>query len=133
MYAGIPDLVDAYGEAEIIRLTTAEGMPMDAIDIGRAERALNDASGIIDSYLRKRYQVPMDVAPSEVRRSCEVLARHALAHGGGRQPTDQMASERKVTIAWLENVARGLVLLDGAIPSGDASYAQAQTRDQVFS
>jgi phage gp36-like protein len=88
---------------------------------------------LIDTYLRKRYQVPLAVAPAEISRAACMLARYDLSHGENKEPSEQTRLARKEVIDWLGQITRGEVLLDLAeVEPGDDSYAQMQDRPQMF-
>lgn len=138
MAYGTPaDLIAEYGEAEIARLTTPEGESLDGVVMATAERALATASDTIDSYLRRRYVVPLPGAvPLSIRRVCLLLARYDLAHGRGHVPTEQMRLARKDELTWLGKIGTGDVTLDGLVASqpagGDAPMALATDRERIF-
>ena len=128
-YAAPSDLVARFGEAELIRLTTDEGQDFGTFDLVRVTAAIGDASAIIDSYLRRRYLTPLALVPQEILRATCVLARHALAQGGGREPTTQMENGRKDVLAWLEQLRDGTALLDeSVVATSPESYAQMTSR-----
>ena len=130
-YATLSDLNEAFGEAEMIRLTVADGELTGPADAAKVDRALTDATDLIDSYLRRRYAVPLAApVPPAIRRACGVLARFDLAHGDQREPTEQMRLARKDTIAWLEALADGKAELPDAVPLGGTSGAGARVSDR---
>ena len=132
-YATVSDMVSRFGEVELIRLTTPEGQDATAIDVVAVDRALTEASATIDTYLRQRYQVPMDLAPPEIARATCMLARYDLSLGENREPSEQTRLARKEAIDWLTLIAGGKVLLDLAeIAAGDNSYAQMSDRPAAF-
>ncbi len=132
-YATISDMIDRFGESEMIRLSTPDGADLVAVVAAPIERALDDAAALIDTYLRRRYQMPLTVAPPEVRRACCILARYDLSTGGQRRPSDQVQEGQQQTIAWLKAIAGGTVHLDLAeVPIGDQSYAQSSAREPVY-
>ncbi len=129
MYASVQDLIDRYGETELVRLTTPDGADMDGIDTDRVEGALREACALVDTYLRKRYNVPLDIAPPEIRRATCVLTRYDLMHGDQREPTEQARLARKEVVDWLSDIAAGKVQLDlEEVAPGEDSYSQASTR-----
>ncbi len=89
-YATIADMIDRFGESEMIRLSTPDGADLVAVVPDPIDRALDEASALIDTYLRRRYRMPLTVAPPEVRRACCILARYDLSTGGQRNPSDQV-------------------------------------------
>jgi phage gp36-like protein len=132
-YACVQDMITRFGETEMIRLTTPSGQDMDAVIIEKAEAALADASAFIDTFLRKRYEVPLDIVPPEIGRACGILARYDLYLGEDKQPSEQVKITRDETVRWLERIALGQVLLDlTEVAAGDNSFAQVSTRRPVF-
>lgn len=132
-YATIQDLIDRYGQQEMIRLTTPDDQEMDGVNADAAEAKLADVSAVIDSYVGRRYRVPMDVAPAAVVRVCCILARYDLATGGSRSPSEQMSDQRKEAMAWLLDVSLGKAVLElDEVAAGDESYAQATDRTATF-
>lgn len=128
-YANIADMVLRFGEAEMMRATVPDGQPATEVVPGPVVAALDDASAMIDSYLRKRYHVPLTVAPPEINRACCILARYDLNTGGDKAPSEQTKEDRKEVLSWLERIARGLVLLGmEELTDGEESFAEAQSR-----
>lgn len=132
-YATAADMIARFGTAELIRMTTPEGAAMEAIDTAAVDRALVEASDVIDSYLRTRYAVPLATVPPSIAGCACRLARHDLARGENREPTQQMVDARREDIAWLDRIAKGIVTLDGlAPPSVDQSGARLRDRCGAF-
>jgi phage gp36-like protein len=132
-YATASDMIARFGSTELIRMTTPEGQAMDAIDTAAVDRAIAEASGQVDSYLRTRYAVPLVAVPVEITGLTCRMARYSLAHGENREPTEQMRMARKEDIAWLEGIAKGLVTLDGVAPANPAqSGARSTDRARPF-
>lgn len=134
MYSSVDDMVARFGAVEMARLTTPSGEPLGDPVGATVIRALTEASAIVDSYLRRRYQTPVTATAPEVTRAAAILARYDLAHGDDRQPSQQMIDERTDVISWLKGIRDGSVLLDlDAVPSSEESQAVAQTRTPAWS
>ena len=136
-YASTQDLIERFGEAELIRLTTPPGQALAGVVATKSDTALGDASNVIDGYLRKRYQLPLSETPGELVSCTLALARHALALGGDRSPTEQMENELKRWSRWLEMIAAGKVdlnlsPLDAASDPSGASGARVSDRPPAF-
>ncbi|MFT7722234.1 MAG: DUF1320 domain-containing protein [Roseateles sp.] len=56
-YATVQDLVDRFGELELIQLTA--GAAADAVYIDKAEQALADAQAFVDGFVGAVYQLPL--------------------------------------------------------------------------
>ena len=54
MYASVNDMVSRFGREEITRLSQIEDRETDEINNLKVERALLDATALIDGYLRGR-------------------------------------------------------------------------------
>lgn len=134
-YATITDMILKFGAIEMRRLSSADGDLPDHVEAPRIEDALSAASVQIDSYLRKRYPLPLPAPPSELNRAACVLARYDLATGGDRSPSEEMRLARKEVIGWLEAIADGRVELAGAEAigtSGTGSGARVSDRPAAF-
>lgn len=55
-YATVQDMIDRFGERELIQLTDPE---IVAVQAARAERALGDAQALVDGYLGRVYRLPL--------------------------------------------------------------------------
>lgn len=132
MYATVNDMIQRYGQMEVRRLSVADGEVPETIIPDRIEGALSDASLLIDSHLRVRYATPVTPAPAELVRSACMLARFDLAHGGDREPTEQMRLAYKAVVAWLEGLAKGEASLEGAVALAQGSGARASDRQPAF-
>lgn len=125
-YATVQDMVTAFGEAEMIRLSASPSADSALLDVDRIGGALTDASAVIDSYVRRRYATPLANVPDEIARACRVLARYDLMTGDQREPTETARLMRKEVTDWLRDISTGHVLLDAALdPSSDESHAEA--------
>ncbi|MBF0858801.1 DUF1320 domain-containing protein [Gluconobacter sp. LMG 31484] len=128
-YASVSDLIQRFGERELINNTTPEGMPGESIDQARVSQALTDASALIDSFLNRRFAVPLQDAPASVVNACCKIARFDLAQSGASQPTEQMRLDQKDALAWLTLIAKGTVTLDGQTAANESSsWSRIQKR-----
>ncbi len=135
-YAVAQDLVDRFGEEELIQLTNRPGETFDAVNTARAERALDDASEEIDGYLRPRYAVPVTQASRQLTSLCCDIARERLQLAGGHMPTDTVTTAAKRARAFLQHVAEGKAQLDlpGSASQGDApATGRVEGPPRIFS
>lgn len=56
-YATVQDMIGRFGETEMLRLSSVDGVLPETVQAAPVEQAIADADGIIDSYLRKRSQL----------------------------------------------------------------------------
>lgn len=130
-YGSVQDMSDAFGEVEMIRLSKRQGANLDGIDVGRVQTALDTASDLIDSHLRRRYACPLAVTPLAVNRNCLVLARYDLSFGGDTEPSEQVRLARKEAIEWLGRLNTGSVSLEGVELATAVIGARTQDRHRM--
>ncbi|ESY41915.1 hypothetical protein X747_14850 [Mesorhizobium sp. LNJC384A00] len=116
-YAVKQDLVDRFGATELIQLTDRTNVPPTTIDDIVVGRALADADGVIDGYISKKYGLPLSVVPSVLVKVAADVARYFL-HGEAADKDSIVTRNYNNAIAWLKDVAKGLVAIDdgGEIP-----------------
>ena len=124
-YVSVQDMIDRFGAQEIARLSTPADLDLAGVVTERVERAIEGVAATIDSYIRKRYETPLDVAPLEIVRVCMDLARYDLATGDGKTCAEEVKDRHKQGMDWLRDIARGSVSLDlNEVAIGTESYAQ---------
>lgn len=135
-YATLDDMVLKFGAIEMRRLSVADGDLPETIEAPRIEDALKAASLTIDTYLRRRYALPLAGTTDELVRAACVLARYDLATGGDREPSEQMRLARKEVMDWLADLGAGKAELAGVAPIGSgadsSSGARTTDRDRAF-
>lgn len=121
MYATQQDLIDRFGQTELVQLTDRTNTPASTIDANVVSKALADADALIDSYVGKRFALPLASVPPVLTRYAADIARFFLhAEKAGKDHPARLAYD--MAEAWLKNVARGLVKLDdgaGTSPSAE--------------
>lgn len=134
-YATAEDMIARFGEEEMIHLSVAPGQLDGPPDTALIDAALVENSALIDTYLRRRYLVPLVAPfPVEIVRATRVLARYDLAQGEQKNPTEQMRLDRKEVLAWLEQLAAGNAQLDGVpLAGGAGAGARVKDRPRAFS
>jgi phage gp36-like protein len=75
-YATKQDLIDRFGEPELIELTDRDDS--GAIDDTVLDQALADAQEEIDTYVGARYRLPLESTPQILVRWCADIARYHL-------------------------------------------------------
>jgi phage gp36-like protein len=128
MYATKADILSQVPEEKLVQLTTDSG---DQIDDVVLNDILVKTDGEIDSYLRVRYEVPVNPIPPEISQAAVVIAKYRLYH----RRTDFGVSEGvdgdyAKTIAWLSKIASGSVILSlsSATPTPGAAEFKANPR-----
>lgn len=111
-----------YGELEDLEAT---GLPPRALEeVVSVDDFLTKASATIDSYLRRRYTLPLATTPPEIADACIAIASYRLLVFRGFNPDEYDANFKARNDfylgapgmkGWLDKLADGSVVLDGAI------------------
>ena len=117
-YATQQDLVDRFGELELIQLTDRENGAATDADVVAA--ALADADELVDSYIAARVALPLATVPPRLVRVAGDIARYYL-HADA--PTEQVRTAYKDALAWLKDIGLGKATL------GDDGVAAASPAD----
>lgn len=119
MYATLDDLTATFGEDELLAIADRDNT--GAVDAGLVEAALVRAASEADSYLSRRYPVPVGptVPPALVAAVCDI-ARYRLT-GGPASETDPILERYRQAVKWLERVAEGKADLPGLSQPGQGS------------
>lgn len=113
-YATQQDLVDAFGDAELIALTDIGATPANGIDAGRVARAIAAAEGEVEGYLATRYQVPLATTPANVKQAVCDVARYRLYRDNA---PDLVMANYNAAIRLCRDIANGTIKLP--LPGGD--------------
>lgn len=113
-------LIDRFGQTELVQLTDRVNRPPTTIDDTVVNRAIGDAAAEIDSYLAKVYDLPIASVPAVLEKKAADIARYFL-HGKSAEKDGPVDIAYRDAIAWLRDVARGLVEID----TGGEKPAQA--------
>lgn len=130
-YATQQDLIDRFGERELIELTDRAEPATGAIDVTVVGKALTDADHEINARVAPRYAVPLSPAPDIIVRRAADIARYFLH---GNRATDQVGDAYAAAIAFLKDVAAGRAAL-GIPVAAAASGGSVQFNEsgKVFS
>ena len=133
-YAIQQDLVDRFGELELLQLTDRTNMPPSTVDDVVVGRALTDADAVINGYVGKKYSLPLSPVPEVLTKIACDLAWFYL-HGEAATKDGIVARRADAAISWLKDVAKGLVAIDQdgeePAPAGGGSI-QANPATRVF-
>jgi phage gp36-like protein len=109
-YATQQDLIDRFGDEELIQLTDRTNIPVSTIDPVVVGRAIEDASALIDGYLQKVMTLPLSVVPPVLAKSASDIARYYL-HGKSADKDSAVTRAYNEAVAFLRDVSKGLVQL----------------------
>jgi len=122
----VQDLVDRFGAAEMAQLTDREHGT--TLDNAVAQRAIDDASSEMDSYLATRYRLPLPSEPPVLLVVCADIARFILYKDA---PLEEVRKRAEDARAWLKDLAKGFANLDLGpvdVPAARPGSFQADTR-----
>ena len=131
MYSTKADTLKQISEAELIQLTddAGTGVINDEIEA----KAGIDADEEIDSYLRKRYNLPLDPIPSRCNKLSVDIKIYNLYGRRQRTPED-VRIRYKDAIAFLRDVAEGKASLGEDTPGTPAGTpVNITSEDRIFS
>lgn len=125
-YLTVAELCQRVGERPLAELSSRQVTHAAAIDSVVVQTAIDDATSLINSYLRSRYTLPLASPDSSLKRCCADLAVYNLQqlHRLG----DNEDSEKRYArwLKWLQAIASGAALL--GTQTADANGA-AQPED----
>lgn len=132
IYATVSDMQARYQKRNLDLLTKAkseDGKPDDAF----IESALNDACGLVDSYISARYVLPLSVVPQALAQQCCAIAFYYL---NDLRATEQTRLRYEDALRWLRDVRDGKIQLGtdsaGETPESE-DYVQVISDPLVFS
>lgn len=128
-YATLQDLVDRYGERELIEVADRDEPPSGAPDPAIVQRALDDAAAEIDGYLAAKYPTPLASVPAAVLGVACVIARYRLHDDRG---TERIRTDYEDAVRWLKDVAAGRAVLTQLLPPGKSVRVAVRAPAAVF-
>ncbi len=131
MYATAADMIAAFGEDEVVACTDRIGEHV--VDMLVLETALQSASSEADSYLARRYALPLTLTPIPAALTSVVcdIARYRLT-GGVASETDPIRDRYKLACDWLRRLADGDIDLPGMLASPDGQVPQFAPGRRIF-
>lgn len=122
-YASKADLIDRYGQRELVQTTDKAAPPTGTINDTTVSRALSAADAEIDSRLGLLYAVPITgTVPQRVIDCACKIARFYLHED---RVSDQIRDAYKDELKWLDDVARGRATIPGlSVDTGSVDAAE---------
>jgi len=115
MYISQADMVARFSEQEIIQLTDRSDPPAGIIDAAVLDMAINDADGLIDTYIKTRYPQTLISVPEPLKRKAADIARYYLYDDN---MPDKVLNAYKEALVFLKDIAAGRASL-GPDTAGD--------------
>ncbi len=108
-YATAQQMVDTFGAAEMRDLSDIGSPRLGEPDTVVLDKALADASTLIDGYLVGRYPLPLaEPTPAVLNLHCRQLARYSLMRSA---PDERAKADFAAALSYLKQVAQGQVAL----------------------
>ena len=107
MYCNIDDIIKRLSEKELILLSSDN----DNIDTETVNTAIADADAIIDSYLAKAYNLPLDNIPNIIKK---ISVELAIIHLNDKRTQNDEAIEirRKNVLNLLDKIAKKQIIIN---------------------
>lgn len=132
MYSTQQELVDRYGENALLDLADRDNDGV--IDTDVVEQAIVDASELIDSYLAKRYALPLQSTPAPLKRICGDMVLYLLSGDG--TVTDEKRKRYEDALKFLKALADGTASLGAALEQDSANsvgQVEMESSPRLFS
>lgn len=133
-YATLQDLIDRFGQTELIQRTDRTNKPASTIDQTVVQRALDDATALINGYLAKLYTLPVSPVPDVLVKVTADIARYYL-HGSAVDKDGPVSTAHAQGLKWLRDVSTGLVQLEAAgvaMPQPGGGQVRTSGPDRVM-
>ncbi len=130
-YATLQDLIDRYGEEELVGLTDRGEPRTGTIDETVAGRALADADALIDGYVGRRYRLPLSSIPAQLVPVACAIARAGLWKDAA---PDAVKANFDAAMRTLRDISDGRLVLEvaGIEPPAAVGGVQHVGPDRVF-
>lgn len=125
-YSTQSDLLNHVTEQELIELTDDAGS--GAIDAAKVTAAIDEADGLIDSYCRGRYVLPLTVSKQVRKLSVDVALYYLFQRRRAIPDSIRQAYEDGVSL--LQKVSDGKAALDQPPSSTQATELDVVTKDR---
>jgi len=126
-YAVLQDLIDRYGQTEILELTDRD--QSGQVDEAVAQKALDDAAAEVDGYLGGRYELPLDSPPPVLSRLTSDIARYRLYDN---LAPDEVRNRYEDAVKFLRAVSEGKISLGASQPPESTGSPQVAKGVRMF-
>jgi phage gp36-like protein len=130
MYCAKQDLIDRFGENELVALTDRDNL--NVINETVLTQAITDASAEMDGYLGGRYELPLITIPPVLKSLCCNIARYKLYD---EEASEQVTKRYDGSIKFLFSVSKGEISLgvDGSGSNAVSNdFASIESAGSVF-
>jgi len=127
MYCSIDDLIKRISLEDLTQLSDDDGD--GEYDENIVNEAIEYAQDIIDGYVGKKYQVPLDPIPEIIKRIAVDLAIYWLYSRSDEIP-EEIENRYKNQIKMLEDIAKGNISIGVLVVEEDGVYQAGKTLDE---
>ena len=129
-YATLTDLTERFGERQLLEIADREGNGV--VDSDVVDRALTDADAEINTYVGRRYPLPLAPVPERIASLAADIAFFRLHPSAVPEDVRRRYED---ALAALRDIADGKAVLDaeGAQPASGTGGPAAVTQERVFS
>ncbi|RUM41437.1 MAG: DUF1320 domain-containing protein [Desulfocapsa sp.] len=127
-YATIETVEEMYDLDFLLRFASLKG-DSQHIDVDKFERNLLSSSGRIDSYISRRYNLPLSTVPDHLAEKCVDIAIYRMC-STANQLTEIIKNRYEDAIEHLEQIASGKSGLGISIDQNEVS-ANGKNADQT--
>lgn len=117
MYITQQQIIDRYGENALLDLADRDNDGI--VDVDVVAEAIADASAFIDSYLAKRYELPLATVPAPLTRICGDITLYILSGDG--TVTDEKRKRYEDATKFLAALAKGEASLGAGLEQGSSN------------
>ncbi|GAB6100432.1 hypothetical protein JCM16358_23110 [Halanaerocella petrolearia] len=134
MYCTLDDLLERYSEETIIDITTDGGLDDTQINSTKVDGIIEDTTALINSYVQKRYDVPLSPVPKVINKiAVDIVVYELFSDRGIDEESEQdIIRKHKNAMRLLEKIAKGQVTIGASSPQADNTI-EVVSQDRVFS
>lgn len=110
-YTTLAELTERYGAALLVSLTDRADVATGLVDAGVVARAIAEAEGIIDVYVKARYTLPFAAVPQPIPGIAQRIAIYILHPF---DPDAKITRDYETAMRQLREITQGVIQLDAA-------------------
>ena len=133
MYITATDIYAVIKEADVIKLTDDDDTGSVNVDFVNA--AIIAAGSVIESYLARRYQLPLSEVPEVVKSVAVSLTVYTLYQRSSLEPDEKSKRASSDAVNLLKDISTGIASLglqERTTPSVGQAESNKATHDRVF-
>lgn len=134
MYCTIADILDNVSEDVLIDITNDAGVDATTINENKVNQKIGDVSALIDSFAKKKYQVPFNPVPRVIKKLAIALTLYELFSltGIDEERDQHLIRSQKTAMNLLDKISSGKLTIGVPSPPPDNSL-RVESQKRVFS